>query len=36
MLVVRSRRRGAFAGLLLGAVSLDVVTHAPCPVTVVR
>ena len=36
LLVVGSRGHGAFAGMLLGSVSSHCVSHATCPVVVVR
>jgi nucleotide-binding universal stress UspA family protein len=36
LLVVGSRGHGAFSGMLLGSVSQHCVSHASCPVVVVR
>ena len=36
LLVIGSRGHGALAGMFIGSVSNHCVSHAPCPVTVVR
>ncbi len=36
VIVMGSRGRGRLAGLLLGSTSQTVVSHAPCPVLIVR
>lgn len=36
LIVMGSRGRGRFSGLLLGSVSQKVATHAPCSVLIVR
>jgi nucleotide-binding universal stress UspA family protein len=36
MLVVGSRGRGGFRGLLLGSVSQQIAHHGSCPVVIVR
>ncbi len=36
LLVVGSRGRGGFSGMLLGSTSQALMYHAPCPLLVVR
>lgn len=36
LVVLGSRGRGGFSGLLVGSTSLQVAMHAPCPVVVIR
>jgi nucleotide-binding universal stress UspA family protein len=36
LIVIGTRGRSAFKRLLLGSTASGVVTHAPCPVMVVR
>jgi nucleotide-binding universal stress UspA family protein len=36
LVVIGSRGRGGFTGLLLGSTSLDLASHAHCPVVIVR
>jgi nucleotide-binding universal stress UspA family protein len=36
LIVVGSRGRGGFSGMVLGSTGVELASHAPCPVAVVR